>query len=65
MSKVFNIYGIRFSQPKYQIPMWKIATDTQTHRHIDTHGSEYRGHPLRVSGFFPSTYHQGSVQYDS
>jgi len=24
--------------------------------------SEYRGHPFRVSGIFPSTYHQGSVQ---
>ena len=23
---------------------------------------EYRGHPFRVSGFFLSTYHQGSVQ---
>ena len=25
--------------------------------------SENRGHPFRVSGFFPSSYHQGSVQY--
>ena len=24
--------------------------------------SEYRGHPFRDSGIFPSTYHQGSVQ---
>ena len=31
--------------------------------HTDKHESEYRGQPLRVSGFFPSTYyHQGSVQ---
>ena len=29
----------------------------------DTHKSEYRGHPFRVSGVFPSTYHQGLVQY--
>ena len=28
----------------------------------DTHESEYRGHPFRVSGIFPSTYHQESVQ---
>ena len=28
----------------------------------DTHESEYRGHHFRVSRFFPSTYHQGSVQ---
>ena len=36
-----------------------IHTDTQT----DRHECEYRGHPFRVSGIFPSTYHQGSVQY--
>ena len=36
-------------------------TDGQT----DTHESDYWGHPLRVSGFFPSTYHQGSAQYSS
>ena len=29
----------------------------QTHRQND-----YCGHPFRVSGFFPSTYHQGSAQ---
>ena len=29
----------------------------------DTHQSEYRGHPFSVSGRFPSSYHQGSVQY--
>ena len=28
-----------------------------THRQND-----YCGHPFRVSGFFPSTYHQGSAQ---
>ena len=36
------------------------GTDGQT----DRHGSENRGHPFRVSGFFstfPSTYHQGVV----
>ena len=25
---------------------------THTHRQTDTHESEYRGHPFRVSGFF-------------
>ena len=25
--------------------------------------SDYCGHPFRVSGFFPSTYHQGSAQH--
>ena len=34
----------------------------QTHTQTDTHESEYREHPFRVSGIFPSTYHQGSVQ---
>ena len=32
-------------------------TDTRTHRQ-----SDYCGHPFRVSGFYPSTYHQGSAQ---
>ena len=45
----------------------RVHTDTQTHRQThrqtDRHESEYRGHPFRVSGIFPSTYHQGSVQY--
>ena len=34
----------------------------QIHRHTHIHESEYRGHPFRVSGIFPSTYHQGSIQ---
>ena len=34
-----------------------MFTDRQTHRQTD-----YCGHPFRVSGFFPSTYHQGSAQ---
>ena len=34
----------------------------QTDRQTDTHESDYRGHPFRVSGVFPSTYHQGSAQ---
>ena len=35
----------------------------QTDRKTDRHESENRGHPFRVSLIFPSTYHQGSVQY--
>ena len=38
-------------------------TGTQTYRHTDTHESDCCGHPFRVSGVFPSTYHQGSAQY--
>ena len=41
----------------------RVQTHRQTHRQTDRHESEYRGHPFRVSGIFPSTYHQGSVQY--
>ena len=33
-------------------------TDRQTGRHKN----DYCGHPFRVSGVFPSTYHQGSAQ---
>ena len=35
-----------------------LLTHRQTHRQ-----SDYWGHPFRVSGFFPSTYHQGSAQF--
>ena len=34
--------------------------DGRTDRH--THASDYCGHPFRISGVFPSTYHQGSAQ---
>ena len=37
--------------PKIRFPGQKLCSD-----------SEYRGHPFRFSGIFPSTYHQGSVQ---
>ena len=43
-------------------PRTDRQTHRQTHRQTDRHESEYRGHPFRVSGIFPSTYHQGSVQ---
>ena len=35
----------------------------RTDTHTETLESEYRVHPVRDSGMFPSTYHQGSVQY--
>ena len=37
--------------------------DRHTGRQTHTHESDYCGHPFRVSGVFPSTYHQGSAQY--
>ena len=37
-------------------------TDRQTDTHTDTHESDYCGHPFRVSGVLPSTYHQGSAK---
>ena len=40
-------------------------TRTYTHTQTDTHESDYCGHPFGVSGVFPSTYHQGSAQYQS
>ena len=43
-------------------PVARVQTDRRTDGHTDRHESEYRGHPFRVSGIFPSTYHQGSVQ---
>ena len=39
-----------------------LYTKNDRHRQTDTHESENRGHPFRVSGIFPSTDHQGSVQ---
>ena len=38
-------------------PVARARADGQTDRQ-----SDYWGHPFRVSGFFPSTYHQGSAQ---
>ena len=46
--------------------LWSVARvqrHRQTHRHTDRHESDYRGHPFRVSGVFPSPYHQGSAQF--
>ena len=37
-----------------------LRTEKQTHTQTDTKVT--RGHPFRVSGVFPSSYHQGSAQ---
>ena len=47
---------IRFLVEKV-CPVACLHTDRQTDRQ-----SDYCGHPFRVSGFYPSTYHQGSAQ---
>ena len=33
------------------------------YRQTDRHESDYCGNPFRVSGVFPSTYHQGSARF--
>ena len=43
-----------------EVKTFSLRTDTHTQKDIP---SDYWGHPFRVSGFFASTYHQGSVQY--
>ena len=48
---------IRFLGQKV-CPVARVRTDGQT----DRHESDYCGHPFRVLGFFPSTYHQGLAQ---
>ena len=50
---------IRFLGQK-ECPVACLRTHKRTDRQTQ---SEYRGHPFRVSGIFPSTYNQGSVQY--
>ena len=52
----------RITQPKNSVPMSESVSIARFH--TDTHESKYRGHPFRISGIFPSTYHRGSVQYE-
>ena len=52
---------IRFLCQKV-FPVACLRTDIQTCTQTDTQ-NDYCGHPFRVSGFYPSTYHQGSAQY--
>ena len=42
-----------------------VLCGPRTVRQTDRHESEYRGHPFRVLGIFPSIYHQGSVQKET
>ena len=52
---------------------WKIAKKNRKNVHKKCKNEnfekqkkcDYCGHPFRVSGFFPSTYHQGSTQYNN
>ena len=61
--KVIFSHVPRITQPKNSVPKPKsVPFSPRTHRRTDTHESEYRGHPFRVSGIVPSTYHQGSAQ---
>ena len=39
-----------------------VTSSSRTDGDTDTHESDYRGHPFRVSEVFPSTCHQGSAQ---
>ena len=48
--------------PKIRILGQKVCSVAHVRTHTDTQKSEYRGHPFSVSGYFPSTYHKGSVQ---
>ena len=46
----------------FACPSMSRQTHRQADRQRDTQDSGDRGHPFRVSGLFPSTYHQGAVQ---
>ena len=42
----------------FNIRIWFLVKRCALCPQTDTHESDYRGHPFRVSGVFPSTYHQ-------
>ena len=42
-----------------------LVVSENANKQTDTYESDYCGHPFRVSGVFPSTYHQGSAQFIS
>ena len=50
--------------PKIRFLAQKLLSVTRVRRHRDTdrHESDHCVHPFRVSGVFPSTYHQGSAK---
>ena len=49
--------------PRSQIVLFSQRGDTHTHSHTKVKTEDTLSASLRVSGLFPSTYHQGSVQY--
>ena len=57
ISKRKNIMSQGSLDPKNRFLCQKVCyvAHARTDRHTDRHESEYRGHPFRVSGFFPST----------
>ena len=62
--KSFFSHVPRITRPKNYVPRSKgvlcsSRADRQTHIQTDT---KVKGHPFMVSGIFPSTCHQGSVQ---
>ena len=68
ISKIKKLSFFLMSQgsldPKNRVLGQKVCSvaSVRTDTHTDTHESEYRGHPFRISGIFPSSsYHQGSV----
>ena len=48
--------------PKIKFLGQKVCSVARERIDTHTHESDYCGHPFRVSGVFPSTYHQGSAQ---
>ena len=58
--KQFLPHVPRITQPKNKVPRSKGMLCSPS---TDTHESGYCGHPFKVSGIFPSTYHQGSAQF--
>ena len=67
--KNFVSHVPRIILPKNQVPRsndvpYRLFTDGRTDGHTHTHRqSDYCGHLFRVSGFFPSIYHQGLAQF--
>ena len=61
---VFFLMSQGSLNPKIRFLGQKVCTAARerTDGHTDRHESDYCGHPFRVSGVFPSTYHQGSAQ---
>ena len=55
---IFSPYFQRITQPPKKVPRLKgVPCSPFTDRQ-----SDYCGHPFRVLGIFPSSYHQGLLQ---